>query len=67
MESELRRLARIGYEAYGDKAEWKNFSGDKMPSWDEVPEHIKEKWEAAVSAVVRSVGERLPLCFGIER
>lgn len=48
----LTVLAQIGYEAYGTEAEWKTYSGEPMPKWDELPAHIRQKWEAAVKAVV---------------
>lgn len=44
-------LARIGYNAYGDKAEWKNYAGDPMPQWEELPQHIRDKWRSAAKAM----------------
>jgi hypothetical protein len=45
------RLGRIGYDAYGEVAEWKNYEGKPMPKWDELPQHIRDKWAAAASAI----------------
>jgi hypothetical protein len=44
-------LAKIGYQAYGDKAEWKNYQGNPMPTWDALPENIKTYWVAAAQAI----------------
>lgn len=44
-------LARIGYDAYGDRAEWKNYEGKPMPQWDELPQHIRDKWRSAAKAM----------------
>lgn len=51
-------LAKIGYQAYGDKADWKNYQGLPMPAWDDLPENIKIYWQAAVKAIVESVAGR---------
>lgn len=50
-QSTYRNLGRIGYEAYGDVADWKNYEGKRMPSWDELPEDIRVKWTAAAKAI----------------
>jgi hypothetical protein len=44
-------LAIVGYEAYGDKANWKNYQGLKMPSFAELPDNIKIYWIAAAQAI----------------
>jgi hypothetical protein len=44
-------LGKVGYNAYGAAAEWKNFAGDPMPQWDELPEHIRWKWRTAAKAI----------------
>ena len=33
-------LAYEAYTAYGDKAEWKNYAGSRMPSWQDLPDNI---------------------------
>jgi len=45
-------LGRVAYTAYCERQGWKSFSGDQLPSWDEVRLDIKLAWiAAAVSAV----------------
>lgn len=52
---------RIGYEAYAASTGGKTFDGRDMPTWDQLPERIRNAWEAAASAVlVRAYGDRLP-------
>jgi len=43
----VRELAEGMYQAYGRKADWKNFQGKPMPSWDDLPENIRTYWEAS--------------------
>jgi hypothetical protein len=50
----MKSLGQIGYEAYGEHAYWKNFQGDRMPNWEDLPDAIKLHWETAASAIVRS-------------
>lgn len=50
MESELTALAREMYEAYGGYTDWKNFQGNPMPQWNELPERIQKAWETAAQA-----------------
>lgn len=48
-------LARLMYNAYGDKADWKAFGGSPMPTWDQLVENspqIVERWEAAAQAAL---------------
>lgn len=47
-------LARQAYEAYGATTDYKNFMGDPMPTWRELPLRIREAWVAA-SLRVRDV------------
>lgn len=51
-------LAKAGYQAYGDKAEWKNYQGLPMPTWDDLPENIKIYWESAAEAIAQIISER---------
>jgi hypothetical protein len=44
-------LAQVAYTAYGDCRDWKVFSGDPMPTWDEQQEDLKQAWIAAAHAV----------------
>jgi len=49
------RLGEIGYNAYGDRAKWRNYEGKPMPKWDEVPQHIRDKWAVAARAIRHEV------------
>jgi hypothetical protein len=55
-----RTLGQIGYEAYGDHAEWKSFDGRPMPKWAEVRPDIVEKWEVAAAAIAAACVVRPP-------
>ena len=39
-------VAESLYRAYGDEALWKNFQGQPMPHWDQLPDHIRKSWKA---------------------
>jgi hypothetical protein len=43
---------RIAYEAYGDRAGWKNYRGDAMPAWADLPPPIRLCWEAATTKII---------------
>jgi alpha-ketoglutarate-dependent taurine dioxygenase len=45
-------LAKIAYEAYGKVTGGKNFWGDPMPAWDDLPQNIRDAWDAAVGAAI---------------
>lgn len=51
MGSELRAFAKKGYEAYGNQTDFKNFRGEPMPAWDELPETIQSAWVAAANVI----------------
>lgn len=42
----------IGYRAYGEAVEWKNYLGQPMPAWDELPDAIRTAWDRAAYAIV---------------
>lgn len=44
------KVGEIAYEAYGESAHWKNFLGDAMPKWGDLPQEIKNHWAAASQA-----------------
>jgi len=52
-------LGEVGYNAYGEAADWLNYSGGPMSLWNELPEHIRLKWRAAAKAM-RSYLEEFP-------
>jgi surface antigen len=35
------------YQAYGNAADWKNYQGNPMPQWSELPPNIQTYWRAA--------------------
>jgi len=37
---------RTAYEIYGDAVDWRNFMGEPMPMYEELPEKIMQAWEA---------------------
>ena len=41
-------IAKLAYEAYAKVTDWKNFRGDPMPQFDDLPEKIIEAWKAAI-------------------
>lgn len=47
-----KTYGQIGYEAYGDEAQWKAYNDLPMPRWDDpLREDIKRKWEVAAKAI----------------
>jgi len=52
-------LAELAYHAYGDTTDHKNFLGDPMPEWVDLPEKIKDAWFSAAIAVRASVRAEL--------
>ena len=51
----MGELAKLLYEAYGASAEWKNYRGDPMPTWDALPENIQRHWRAVAAEAERQV------------
>jgi hypothetical protein len=49
-------LAPIGYEAYGQFTDFKNYQGNKMPEFSELSGKIPGAWGAAALAIVAAVG-----------
>ena len=45
-----RDVAEQAYHAYGDTVGWKNFAGQQMPAFTDLPETIQRAWEAAREA-----------------
>jgi hypothetical protein len=42
-----RELAQGMYDAYGKSTKYKNFQGNPMPFWIDLPEAIQNAWIAA--------------------
>lgn len=48
----MSKLGRTGYEAYARHAEHKSLiSGEPLPLWPELPEPIRQAWDAAADAI----------------
>lgn len=43
--------ARIAYTAYGRVTDFKNFRGEPMPAFDDLPLKIREAWEKAANTI----------------
>lgn len=43
--------ARLAYTAYGRTVGYKNFQGDQMPVFDELPQQIRKAWENAARVI----------------
>jgi hypothetical protein len=41
------KVAEEMYDAYGATTDYKNFRGDPMPAFGDLPEAIRNAWEAA--------------------
>jgi len=61
MEDTLTKMAKAGYDAYGAAADWKNYAGKPMPQWDELPQHIRDKWKVASHAIITNYHARIVL------
>ena len=46
-----RSIGQVGYEAYAEQQDWKNYQGNAIPAWDEVRDDIKTAWQCAAQAV----------------
>ncbi|MEH1808433.1 hypothetical protein [Nostoc sp.] len=53
MYSEELELAKIGYRAYGETTDFKNYQGLPMPNWEDLPEKIQIAWMAAAVAIAK--------------
>lgn len=44
-------LAKLAYEAYCKKREWKSVRGEQLPHFDQQSPELKAAWEEAAEAV----------------
>lgn len=58
-EKGLEDYAKIAYEAYGKKVDFKNFEGKPMPKWEDLTPLIRDAWKEAITAVVNAGPIRL--------
>jgi hypothetical protein len=49
-DEQIDALAREAYRAYGATTDFKNFQGNPMPAFDDLPPKIREAWGAASQA-----------------
>ena len=52
---DYNELGRIGFNAYSEKADWKNYEGNPIPQWPDLPQHIRDKWAVATEAIAVQV------------
>lgn len=50
--SKIEENAKIAYHAYGKVVGHKNFQGNPMPLWNELPEKIQQAWYGATMAIM---------------
>jgi hypothetical protein len=50
-------IAKTAYRAYAASTGNKNFRGDPMPDWYDLPQPIRTAWEAAARQVGACLGE----------
>lgn len=50
----LEDLAKIAYEAYGRRTDFKNYQGLPMPKWDNLTPTIRDAWNEAAAAVINA-------------
>lgn len=48
-----RELAHVGYEAYGESTGHKNYQGQPMPGWNELPDRTQLAWIEATGAILQ--------------
>ena len=47
-----KSYGQVGFDAYGEHANWTAYDGKPMPRWDDsLRADIKEKWEVAARAI----------------
>lgn len=47
-------IGEIAYIAYGNYVEWKNFQGERMPDFADLPPKIQNAWRVSAEAVKAS-------------
>ena len=62
MQKTMQKIAQGAYHAYGQVTNFKNFQGNPMPDWEQLPEKIQEAWRAAVRYVyvITAPDEEIP-------
>ncbi len=49
----MSERAKAAYAAYGEVVGWKNFRGDPMPQFNELPDVIQQAWDGACEGALR--------------
>lgn len=49
----MSERAKAAYAAYGEAVGWKNFRGDPMPQFHQLPEAIQKAWDSACEGALR--------------
>ena len=49
---DIETIAKAAYAAYGAVTDFKNFRGELMPEWENLPEKIQQAWRAAALRVL---------------
>ena len=57
IEMDHDQLGKRGYEAYAVSTGGKTYDGRDMPTWDQLPERIRQAWIAAAADVKDAVLE----------
>jgi len=47
-------ITRDAYQAYGDLRDWKAYDGKPMPTFEKLPDGIRDAWVAAVTKGIDS-------------
>ena len=47
-------ITRDAYQAYGDSRDWKAYNGEPMPTFDALPDGIRDAWRASVLKTIES-------------
>ena len=56
---DLEQLALNAYMAYGKTTDYKNFKGEPMPKYFDLPNRIQEAWKAAAESVDEDVLDKV--------
>ena len=50
-DEKLNKLAKFAYQIYGETTDFKNFLGNPMPDFDELPELTRTAWRNTAMAL----------------
>ena len=48
----LDKITHGAYDAYALKVDWKTYDNKPMPTWQELPDNIKQRWYAAIHEAI---------------